>query len=94
MNRVENIQPIQLETWVVSPNPAKDGVIKVQMNLRDNKSIVFRLIDNTGRLILTKQVECLKGINNITLKEGNIPAGTYYLQAIGMEGVKQLRINY
>jgi len=67
-------------------------VIQVMMNLADNKAIVFRLIDNTGRVLLVKQVEGVKGSNNITLREGNIPGGTYYLQAVGVEGVKQLRI--
>ena len=92
LKRVENIQPIQTETWVVAPNPTNDGVIQVMMNLADNKAIVFRLIDNTGRVLLVKQVEGVKGSNNIALREGNIPGGTYYLQAVGVEGVKQLRI--
>ena len=82
------------DIWTVAPNPTTDGVIKVQMNLKDQKIIVFRLIDNTGRVLLIKQVEGVKGSNNITLREGRyIPSGTYYLQAVGVEGVKQLRID-
>jgi len=64
----------------------------VQMNLKDNKIIVFRLTDNAGRILLVKQVEGVKGSNNIILKEGNIAGGTYYLQAVGVEGVKQIQI--
>ena len=90
--RVENIQPLQPESWVVAPNPTRDGVIQVQMNLQGKKRVVFRLSDNTGRLLFTKQVEGIKGSNNFILREGNIPSGTYYLQAVGVEGVKQLRI--
>ena len=63
------------------------------MNLKDKKSIIFRLYDNTGSLILTEQVEGVKGNNIITLKEGNIPSGSYYLHARGVVGVKQLIIN-
>ena len=80
------------ETWTVSPNPTKDGVIKIQMNLKDKKTVVFRLIDNTGRVLFVKQVEGMKGSNNIILREGNIDSGTYFLEAHGIEGVKQLRI--
>ena len=80
------------DNWIVAPNPTKDGVIKVQMNLKEHKNIVFRLMDNTGRIVFTKQEEAVKGNNNFTLKEGLIPGGTYYLQAIGVEGVKQLRV--
>ena len=92
MKKVENIQPLLQETLTVSPNPTKDGVIKVQMNLKDNKTVVFRLIDNTGRVLLVKQVEGVKGSNNITLREGNIASETYYLQAVGVEGVKEILI--
>jgi len=81
------------DIWTVAPNPTTEGVIHVQMNLRVKKTVVFRLSDITGRLLMVKQVECVKGNNNITLKEErNIPSGTYYLQAMGVEEVKQLRI--
>ena len=80
------------DVWTVSPNPTKDGVINVQMNLREKKSILFRLVDNTGRVLMVKQVEGVKGSNNITLREGNIAGGTYYLQAVGIEGVKEIQI--
>ena len=93
MKRVESVHHLQLEYWTVAPNPTKDGVIKVQMNLKDNKTVVFRLIDNTGRVLLVKQVEGVKGSNNITLKEGSVSSGTYYLQAVGVEGGKQIRID-
>ena len=94
MNRVENVQPLQQDVWTVSPNPTTGAVINVQMNLRDKKIVVLRLTDNTGRVLIVKQVEGGKGINNITLREGNIPSGIYYLQAVGIDGVKQLIINY
>ena len=84
------------ETWTVSPNPTKDGVIKVQMNLKDKKIIVFRLIDNTGRVQMVKQVEGIKGISNIAMDINHkLSDGVYYLQAIGVEGnkVKELIIN-
>ena len=80
------------DVWSVAPNPTTEGVIHLQMNLADRKIVVLRLIDNTGRLLLVKQVEGVKGINIITLKEGNVPSGTYYLQAVGVEGVKQILI--
>ena len=92
MNRVENVQPLPAESWVVAPNPTTEGVIHVLMKLKENKSLIFRLLDNTGRVLMVKQVEGVKGTNNITLREGNSAGGTYYLQAVGVDGVKQLRI--
>jgi len=87
-----NITDIVKETWIIAPNPTKDGVIKVQMNLNNSKTIVFRLSDNTGRVLMVKQVEGVKGTNNITLREGNIPTGTYYLQATGVDGEEVKKI--
>ena len=94
LNRVENILPLQKETWTVSPNPATGGIINIQLNLNDKKTVVFKLSDNTGKTVMVKQVEGVKGNNNINLKEGNIASGTYYLQAVGVDGVKQLIINH
>ena len=91
-----NINDITKETWTIAPNPASEGVIHVQMNLKDRKTIVFRLTDITGKLLMVKEVEGTKGSNNIILREGSqIPAGTYYLQANGVEGeaVKKIIIN-
>ena len=46
-------------------------------------------------MILTKPVEANKGSNTFILKTvGNISPGIYYLKAGGVEGVKQLIINY
>ena len=93
MNKIENIQSQQQETWTVSSNPTTGGIIKVHMNLRDKKTVVFRLLDHTGRDLLVKQVEGMKGNNNFTLKESDIAVGSYYFQAVGLEGVKQLIID-
>ena len=90
LNRVENVQPILQETWSVAPNPVTDGTIHIQMNLKDNKMVVLRLLDNIGRVMMVKQVEGINGSNSFTVRKGNLPAGTYYLQAVGIEGIKQL----
>ena len=93
LNRVENIQPLQVESWTVAPNPTTDGIIHVQMNLRDKKTIVFRLSDNTGKVVMVMQVEGVKGSNTINLRIGQqLTMGVYYLKAEGVEGVKELII--
>ena len=93
LKRVENSSVVQ-DSWSVVPNPVTDGLIHVQMTLKDKKKIVFSLTDNTGKVILTKPVEANKGSNTFILKTvGNISPGIYYLKAGGVEGVKQLIIN-
>lgn len=94
LKKIETILQQTNESWVVAPNPAKDGVIQVQMNLSEKKIIVFRLLDNTGKLLFIKQVESDKGNSHFTLKDGNVPTGSYFLQATGVEGsdVKKILI--
>ena len=95
LSRVENVQPLPVgkEYFTIAPNPTTDGVIHVQMNLKERKTVVLRLIDNTGKLMVIKQVEGMPGTNSITLKQdGKLPTGVYYLQALGLdgEGVKKV----
>jgi len=89
-----NISSVEIkDNWVVSPNPATNGVIKSQIQLKENKTILFRLIDINGKVIMEQKQECLRGNNFVPLRENNIvPAGTYYLQALGVEGVTVKKI--
>ena len=75
------------EQWVVSPNPVTSNLIKVQLNLKEQKSIVFKLIDNNGRILLEQKKDCNSGTNNIILSENKqLSPGVYYLLANGIEG--------
>ena len=88
-----NVPAVTKESWNISPNPVVDGSMHVQMNLKDNKTVILKLTDITGRILMVKQVEGVKGTNNFNLNKNNIQSGTYYLQAVGVDGVKQLIIN-
>ena len=81
-----NNADIVKEKWSILPNPVIDRVINIQMSLKENKVIVFRLLDNTGRVILVKQVAGIKGNNTISFREESNTNGTYYIQAVGIEG--------
>ncbi len=75
------------EQWVVSPNPAAKGIIRVQMQTTESKSIVFRLTDNTGRVVMEQKKACVNGRNSFDLMESKLlPVGVYYLHANGIEG--------
>ena len=84
---------IEKETWSISPNPISNGMIHIQMNLKDNKTLVFRLLDYTGKVLLIKKAEGIKGSHDINLSEERLlNTGTYYLQAIGIEGEEVKKI--
>ena len=78
------------ETWNLAPNPT-DGVITINLLSKENKTINFLLTDLTGRTLLSKKVEVIKGTNSFKLNlqsQNRIVAGTYYLKAIGLEADK------
>ena len=75
------------EQWVVSPNPVTNHLLKVQMNLKQQKTIVFKLTDNNGKIILEQKKDCTSGNSTIILAENKVLAsGVYYLVANGIEG--------
>ncbi len=75
------------ETWVVTPNPATNGVVKVQLQLKESKSVIFKLTDNAGRLLLTQKRACVNGNNNIVLLDNKVlPQGVYFLSIEGIDG--------
>jgi len=90
---VINTSDIVKETWTVAPNPTAEGVVHVQMNLKEAKTIIFRLMDNTGKVLLSKKTEGIKGSNDFQMSEDRpLNTGTYYLQAIGVEGEEVKKI--
>jgi len=82
-----NVNDVVTENWTVSPNPVTGGTIHVNMNLKDSKTIVLRLLDNTGKVILVKQVVGIKGKNTLAISlKNHLNFGTYFIQAVGIEG--------
>ncbi len=83
-----NLADVQ-DHWVVSPNPSSNGVVKVQLYSNENKAVVFKLMDNTGRVLLEQKKACIAGNNSIVLLENNkLTPGVYHLLVNGVEGEK------
>jgi|GEM_PF-1618789 len=82
-----NVNDVVAENWAVSPNPVIGDIIHLNLNLKTPKSIVLRLLDNTGKVLLVKLIEGMKGNNAATINVQNkFSKGTYYIQAIGING--------
>ncbi len=81
------------ESLVVYPNPVTNGIIKLQLNLKQNKNIVFRLSDNTGRVLVEQKNDFSKGLNNCTIPINKLyMSGEYFLQAKGIDGISVQKI--
>jgi len=82
------------ETWNLAPNPT-EGLITINLLSKDTKTINFILTDITGRTLLTKKADVIKGTNSFkfNLNEQNrIASGIYYLKATGLEADKVKKV--
>ncbi|OYU97296.1 MAG: hypothetical protein CFE21_03105 [Bacteroidetes bacterium B1(2017)] len=68
----------------VFPVPFTDG-FTVELELAQSQKVSFRLLDISNKEIsVTNAEEYAKGINQISIKPGNIPAGVYIIEIEGM----------
>ena len=58
------------------PSPVKD-VLSINYQATDNKELTMSIIDMTGRVLITKLVDAVKGNNEFNLDLANLPTGTY-----------------
>ena len=61
------------------PNPTKSA-LNVNYESIDDASLNIQVLDMTGKVHLTKQMEGLKGDNNIRLDIDNLPNGAYFMR--------------
>ena len=64
---------------VAYPNPTKSG-LNVNYESNQEVSLNIQVLDMTGKVHLTKQMEGLKGDNNFRLDIENLPNGAYFMR--------------
>ncbi len=67
----------------VSPNPVKDDMLITFSSPLDGK-IIYKIIDNTGRVILQNTLQVKKGVlNTVPGNMHGFASGLYYLRVVG-----------
>lgn len=75
--------PDVLTTGVsVSPNPARNETV-LQLNLSQDQSVTWQLVDNIGRVIFNSTIVARKGQNRIPVDLSQVPAGNYFIKVNG-----------
>ena len=74
----------------VYPNPTA-GDTKINFTSDLNGTETIRILDNTGRMIFSKQVNVLKGSNSYQLESSGFDNGVYTLLIIGNKGIQKTR---
>ncbi|MGC4036941.1 MAG: T9SS type A sorting domain-containing protein [Chitinophagaceae bacterium] len=83
--RDENIQ----FSVTAMPNPVQNTA-RIAISTSDAGNVVLRVIDATGKQLLTDVVSCVKGNNVIAKDFSRLPSGTYYI-AISQDGKKAVK---
>ncbi|MDQ6889005.1 MAG: T9SS type A sorting domain-containing protein [Bacteroidota bacterium] len=75
----------------ISPNPIGDmGHLMLQFNADKASTMIARLIDAQGRLVLQTELSTVQGVNNGHIHVGGISKGFYTLQ-FSLDGVTESR---
>ena len=67
----------------VFPNPVSSGEARLNISTRSEGIANWRLVDNTGRIVLNNSVQLYRGQNAVTINVAKLPAGIYYLSVEG-----------
>ncbi|MGB3006017.1 MAG: T9SS type A sorting domain-containing protein, partial [Chitinophagaceae bacterium] len=59
------------------PNPVNEGSVKIIFRVERPANYIFQMFDIEGKLMLTRQVYCIVGINEISLDVSVLPRGVF-----------------
>ena len=78
----------------VYPNPTS-GKFELSFTSNDNQSVTITVFDKVGKMVQSKVVQTVSGVNKIAMDEQNLAAGVYTIQLAGKSKVisKLLMIN-
>ena len=78
----------------VYPNPTS-GKFELSFTSNDNQSVTITVFDKVGKVVQSKVVQTVSGVNKIAMDEQNLAAGVYTIQLAGKSKVisKLLMIN-
>ena len=92
---ISDAATIVADSWNVVPNPTKDGLVKVVLSLSKAKKILFELTSLEGKLLMQQANDFPIGNSSIVLdlqKQARLAPGTYYLKAVGVDGISTKQI--
>jgi hypothetical protein len=72
----------------VFPNPVNTGEARVNISTLTEGLVYWKLMDNSGRVVLNNTQQLYRGTNNMTINVSTLPSGMYYLNVSG-SGLEQ-----
>lgn len=69
-----------VQNVAVYPNPIASNKFNIKINVAANENAVIRMVNATGKLVLSKAVQLSTGTNFVSLNNFNLSTGTYIVQ--------------
>lgn len=66
------------------PNPAQNKT-SLLLNATVDELVKLKIVDNTGRIVMTRSLQIIKGRNNVDLDISSLPSGFYYIEITGTQ---------
>ncbi len=83
---VQELGKRKFDISALYPNPSRRTDINLLMSAEESAKVTLLVTDVAGKLLLQQNEVLLQGNNSLTLKVGNLSAGTYFLRAVCSEG--------
>lgn len=64
----------------VNPNPVADEIAKVSITSPAEQQANWKIIDNSGRIVLKGIVQLSRGLNSFSIMTGSLSTGIFYLE--------------
>ena len=68
------------------PNPST-GIVKIQFYSRGAGSGLSKVINQSGKVMLTSKSTLIKGLNTLEINTSSLSSGVYIITVIGVEGI-------
>ncbi|TWI81270.1 putative secreted protein (Por secretion system target) [Lacibacter cauensis] len=82
-----NVVPVSFENFTkafvtIQPNPVVNNATVMVLSTTEEMA-QLRISDNTGRVVMSKNIRLIKGRNTLELNVNSLPSGLYYLDVTG-----------
>jgi hypothetical protein len=80
---------------ILSPNPVLSGnVVTIRLSAVTKKNVEIRVIDNSGKIVLTQQNQLNEGINSISFNNQNrLQSGIYTVQVVADDKILSSKLS-
>jgi ELWxxDGT repeat protein len=90
-SKVITVSNFNVDGLVTYPNPVKDE-LKLSFYSRENNVLTLNFLDESGKKVLSRQLNAVAGNNTYLLNVGQLPKGSYYIKVVTNDGIQTAKL--